>query len=458
MSPAPLRVVALDHFFDQDLRELEAHPRLVVRRIPFTRLRDRAIALLGSDAAVGLESVMRSELSAARGQYAAWLVDEIERIYLEWPFEAFVLPSDTFFYVRDLPDATHRLGVPTVVVQKETTVSPAAREMHARDVGHLAPPVADAMTVCSQAQLDFWLRAGATASAIAVTGQPRFDAYARARSRWRPRGVRRVLFFSYELDAYEPGVGRGLGRHTWAPLRTATERALLELARQGRVEVTVKHHPQQSMDDEVTRLRGMAGDLWGRGWSVADPLVDTRELITSADVVVGFQTTAMFEALAAGRPTIYAAWGEAFERHRDGLIPLHATPGIRHAISPDRLTDLVLRATPSAVAPDAYERDLGPVDGRATERVVEVLEDVCSSFSLTSRADDLRAASRRRRDALSRIVPVACREVGLSLLVPVGRYLGRHRGVSFRLAAARDVRRHLVRNLRPRDGAADTGS
>lgn len=200
-----LRVLALDHFFDQDLRALEAHPRLSVRRFPYQRLRGPALRILGNDVATGLDTYNRADLEPARRRYAAWLVDEVRRLYLEQAFDVIVLPSDTFFYVRSLPDAAHALGIPVVVVQKETTVSVGTMQQHSADMRVAAPFLSDFMTVCSERHKEFWLRAGTDGSLIQVTGQPRFDMYARQQagpSRPRPR----VLLLSYALDAYVPRV------------------------------------------------------------------------------------------------------------------------------------------------------------------------------------------------------------------------------------------------------------
>ena len=225
-----VRVLALDHYFDQDLRALETHPQLNVRRFPYQRLRAPALRMLGSQVARGLHAFNDPALAAARRRYAVWLEGEVRRLYLERAFDVIVLPSDTFFYVRALPAAAHRLGLPVVVVQKETTVSEATMETFSAEIASEAPFIADWMTVCSQRQREFWVRAGADDDRVDVTGQPRFDVY--ASSPRRPGSARRrVLFLSYALDAYVPGTGRGKGLRTWEPLRDATEFGLWSTAR-----------------------------------------------------------------------------------------------------------------------------------------------------------------------------------------------------------------------------------
>src|SRR5215471_13919712 len=127
-DPERIRVLALDHYFDQDLKELEAQPQLTLRRLPFERLRRPAVRIMGSEITSGLERFVAPELENVRRRYARWLARQVRKMYLEEPFDLIVLPSDAFFYVRALPGVAHSIGVPVVVVQKETTISPETME------------------------------------------------------------------------------------------------------------------------------------------------------------------------------------------------------------------------------------------------------------------------------------------------------------------------------------------
>ena len=232
------------------------------------------------------------------------------------------------------------LGVPVVVVQKETTISIDTMELHSSEQRDYAPFVSDFMTVCSHRHRDFWLRAGANGALVEVTGQPRFDIYAPLSDHHSPPLVVACCFsrtswtlMRLELDS------KGAGRRTWEPLRDATERVLLDGVRRGSCEVVIKCHPQQDRRTEADRLARRAGSTWNRGVSIAAPDADTRELIVAANVVVGFQTTALYEAVAARRSVVYAAWGEAYERHRDQLIRFDEAPTgcLEHADLAERL-------------------------------------------------------------------------------------------------------------------------
>ncbi|MEO8899527.1 MAG: hypothetical protein ABI352_12195 [Candidatus Dormibacter sp.] len=451
-----IRVLALDHFFDQDLRALEAHPRLDVRRFPYQRLRGPAMRMMGADVASGLQAFARPELAPARRRYAAWLADEVRRLYLERSFDVIVLPTDTLFYVRSLPDAAHALGIPVVVVQKETTISAATMESHSALMRATAPFAADLMTVCSERHREFWLRTGAVGELLVVTGQPRFDIYAAPRLR-EQRRRQRVLFLTYQLDAYVPGAGSGKGWRTWEPLRGAIETVLLDAVRTGSCEVVVKCHPQQDQRSEAARLSRRAGAMWNRGVSVAPIDADTRELIVAADVVVGFQTTALYEAVAARRSVVYAAWGEAYERFREKLIRFDEAPAgcLEHAGSTEQLAAALANPTTPADATCAgwYEEALGAVDGHATERVAERLAAVAAAWPPGAARAGLE--SHRRHFAAGLLARSLAAEAVWTVAVPVARVAGEQRRVAIRRRRAREGRALATAALlgrRPRSG------
>jgi hypothetical protein len=446
---ASIRVLALDHYFDQDLRALEAHPRLHVRRIPYQRLRGPALRILGAGVATQLDTFNQPELERMRRRYAAWLADEVRRLYLEQAFDVIVLPSDTFFYVRALPDAAHGLGIPVVVVQKETTVATGTMQVHSANIGAAAPFIADFMTVCSERHREFWLRAGADRSLIEVTGQPRFDIYA-GQGRRQPSSRRRVLFLSYALDAYVPRVGDQPRPTTWMQLRDETETVLLNAIPSGSFEVLVKCHPQQDQRAEEARLAHRAGPIWRRGLSVARVDADTRRLILAADVVVGFQTTALYESVAARKHVIYAAWGDEYDRFRERLIPFEAAPTgcLRRASSAGDLATLLedVHSTPDTACAAWYEQALGHIDGGATERVAARLEAVVSTWPPSSDRLDLELG--RRRFAASLLARSVAAEAVWTVATPVAHFTSQQRRVARRREEARQGRAMATATLR----------
>lgn len=390
----PVRVLALDHFSGQDRDALVAAGgnAFAWRTIPYWRFRDPANELFPPEVREGLESWTRPELELPRRAFAAWCRRELARLYLEWPFDVLLLPSDAFYYVRSLPDACHELGIPVFVAQKETTITDYSMVEHASQVRAFAPFVSDRMTVCSDRHKRFWVEAGTDPCSIDVTGQPRFDVYAEPASAASTGARRTVLFLSYEPDAYLlDAADRAVG---WLDLRDETERILYESTDDG-WDVVVKLHPLQDREREAAAIAAKVG---------ANPRVrlaaenaDTRQLIRAADAVVGFQTTALYEAMAADKPIAYTAWGSAYEQFVSLLIPFEQRSDLLQVMrSPDELTAWL--RSPPPVEPEqrelrlAYvEEMLGPFDGKASERTLEAIRREAETWSA------LAARSRRRR-------------------------------------------------------------
>jgi hypothetical protein len=430
-----VRFLVLDHHFSQDIAALRrvAGDELQLEAMPYELLRSEALRVLPEEVGSGLEAYTRPELEGARRRYAVILREILEDRFASAPFDAVLLPSDTFFYVRSALAPVHALGVPLLVAQKETTISEHTMSEHAEQVRRFSPPLADRMTVCSERHKSFWVRAGCAQQRIVVTGQPRFDFYSDP-SQWSAKAIPgddapSVLFLSYALDAYHPAEGGG--PRGWRALHSQTEQGLHELARRG-WRVIIKPHPQQPLDVQ-RQWRANAGELWGRRVFTVDPQADVRPLIVAADVVVGFQSTALLEAMLAGRPVLYTGWDLTAAALGDQLIPFHRwEPDITVVRNAGDLPDAVLAASAAVCSADALrsrreiaERYLGPLDGRAAERTVAVLGEEAALWAARRGTPEreLRARLARRRAPLR--LARRSRASARSLRRRVGAMLGR---------------------------------
>jgi hypothetical protein len=365
-----MRLLVLNHYFDQDIEALRAAGGDAIhwRVWPYHQPRWEALRIFPERVAGSLGAYGADDMADRRHEFAAVFERLLHEQFIRFPFDAFVVPSDIFFYVRPAPDACHRLGVPFFVAQKETTIADYTMIEFARQVALYTPPLHDHMTVCSERHKEYAVRTGADPDTITVTGQPRFDFYAGLRR--RPAG-RTILFLSYHVGAYHPDEGV---RPVWQTLHRETEAALEELSREG-WRVLVKPHPQQPSPS----LRP--------GLELLPESADTRELIADADIVVGFQTTALFEAMLAHKPVLYTAWDPEAVRLGSELIPFadwhDAITVVRSAAD---LAPALRAATPPDEAATTARRRvvadfLGPVDGNASQRTLEVIERWVSDFA-----------------------------------------------------------------------------
>jgi hypothetical protein len=418
-----VELVAFNHFFDQDLAALDeglGRDEVMVS-IPYQRLHKVARTVFPPAAFAGIDAAYRPEFTDRWPPY-----EHLAHRFAEWltaAYEpsAFVVPNDGFFYLRPVIERLIELAIPTVTVQKETTIAPLTMEEHSQAVRRSTAPIAEVMTVCSERHREYALRSGAPPDKVIVTGQPRFDVYGRARAAGRHRhdsgGMPMLLYLSFDDLAYLPADAERRGIGTWRTLRRDVESVLGRMATEGCWRIVAKTHPQQlALDDDLGPdvVRSPRG-------------TDVRRLIVEADAVLGFQTTGLFEAAVAGRPVIYTAWGETYEETRELLIPFHEHPEMAYHVRDPRALEALLRRgidgldRPGPAALRTAEHHLGPVDGRATERVLDIVRAVAGSGPSGPPppvpSSTLRRASVRAAGApLARAVAAGCALVGQDAL------------------------------------------
>jgi hypothetical protein len=99
---------------------------------------------------------------------------------------------------------------------------------------------------------------------------------------------------------------------------------------------------------------------------------------------VGFQTTALLEAAAVGKPTFYTFWTGPVLKSEPNLIPFHYYEEVMTICrSPQQLRSNLLAPHWPLPAKNALSiaEHLGPLDGRASDRVLDLLQQVGSTSS-----------------------------------------------------------------------------
>ena len=236
---------------------------------------------------------------------------------------------------------------------------------------------------------------------VLITGMPRLDfvhAWRVSRRRSRELDARppQVLFMSFNDKTGLPvrkrrvdGVFRDdlpadLDSLCWTKLAPRCHATMVELARRHpdiNVVVKTKDH---------ARAFATLKQEFGAGFAAPANLSirvggDPFELFTESDVICAFNSTSLFEALAAGLPVVVPAFDEAADpRHAPYLVDLGAAA--ETARSPDELIDklaTIARARHAGnsatseidpAAAQALETWVGNADGRAGERVRHAIE------------------------------------------------------------------------------------
>ncbi|MEO8701403.1 MAG: hypothetical protein ABI867_15260 [Kofleriaceae bacterium] len=323
---------------------------------------------------------MRETIARYKREFAAGFA---KRLVRETKLDALITPSDTFYYLRPIIEELRALGIPTIVQCKEGTIAPGAMmDSHAQLLGHRYPPIADRYLLWSENHATFWGKVGVPPEHMQVLGQPRSDFFFHP-ERWPSKqalglteGKQLVVAFTFDADSYvrvlEPNRDR-----PWKPNRDAMHAAVKRIARERPdVEVVIKAHPQQEELAEVTAE--LAADPIANvhlmtGAGLANPL------LAHADVILGFQSTVMIEAMLTRAPVFYVGWGDQHPKFEAGLIPIHTSGGVVIPSGPEDLERLLRRALDGELAPPPEmirarkaftDRYFADADGRAAERVL----------------------------------------------------------------------------------------
>ena len=359
------RFLFFDHFFYQDICEmahnLNSQDRIFV--IPAVRWNSMARKVFPKIAFDSYSSAFSTEFSSDWTIFQKSVAKEVKWIMACYRPTLFVLPSDTFFYIRPFIAEFAKYGVRTFVLQKETTISAYDMEISSLEIRDHCPFISVHMAVCSQRHKDFWIRSGADPLQVTVTGQPRFDYYNRMGKTKKIQHRPKLLYLSFDDKAYIPADSL----LTWESFRQDVESTIAKYS--DRWAVTVKRHPQQANSQ----------DWLGQDVARADHLADTRELISCSDVVVGFQTTALYEAALAGRPVVYCAWGAEYEALKDFLIRFDLEIGLMRFANARLELESLLSGSVSQFSLSSHsglsaaEHHLGVFDGRASQRVLGLM-------------------------------------------------------------------------------------
>jgi hypothetical protein len=256
---------------------------------------------------------------------------------------------------RILPAVGRRRGIPTLDVAHAEAV----------DVEAIEGASYDRYAVFGPRAARVLERAGIEPTAIVQVGAPRFDALIARHDTASPPAGRRIVFASQWLT----------GAMTADVKRRTVEAAITAAAAAAPCELVIQRHPIER--DEIAAE--VAATVAAPGVTVRHG--QPRDLYEALDgawlLVTGWSNT-VFEAVLSNVPALCInATDRALQMPlvEEG-IALGATDGrsaaeaVRTLLSPSAWLDAVERARPALVD------HLGPLDGRATERLVELVMDL----------------------------------------------------------------------------------
>jgi hypothetical protein len=381
-------------FLDAGDYELIVWPSYVLRAIA------KALLAPGLDHNNYLSSDPAVERSKAR--YREFLRATWEHYRAAKPVDVVVAGNYAYVQQREFGAALEEADTPFIALHKEN-VRPPRRVKHYWH--HLykerrGPFAGRRIIVYNEIERELQIASGVfDPDRIIVAGMPRLDRI----HQWRrenagevSQGKRaQVLFFSFTPQSRLTAPGRKRsgttpkgryevegewGNMTWEGVWSETHAALIRVARaHPELHVVMKIKGRLDKDEDLRRLLDGAGSLPANLEIISGG--DPFHLIAASGVVVGFNTTGLLEAIAAGKPVIVPRFLEAAEPERQDLI-IDLGEAVRYASSADDLMRLIVseaaRRQVLTKLPEPAAKMLrywvGNDDGAAGRRTLEAIE------------------------------------------------------------------------------------
>lgn len=324
-------IVILNHFFDQDiiaLKKANIYFRITtISAFSFNRI-FRCFVKQEKDEWYTINDKKNLK---TRSDYSIFFRKYFLPLLKLLKVKAFIMPSDLYPYLRDIIPILKENKIINIVIDKEGTISPYDFEIFSDSIKNNNPFISDLILVWNERQKIFWKKCGIDDdSIIHVIGQPRSDFWFRKQKptrdlrKFMPADKLNVLFFSFDKSAYIPEHLYNSGMITWDLLYKEVHSSIIRFAQKyPNINFVIKTHPQQNAVDE--EFRNIIKQL--KNINIIGGSKLSNELIKYSQIVIGFQTTALIEAMVCGKPIIYTFWGDAPKIAED-LIPFHKTDAL----------------------------------------------------------------------------------------------------------------------------------
>jgi glycosyltransferase involved in cell wall biosynthesis len=328
-----------------------------------------------------------------------------------------------YYNQREFAAALNQAATPFIALHKENVKSPGRVKYWQPIYRKRGRFEGSKILVYSETERDLQVSSGVTDAAnVVVAGMPRLDRVHHMRSRLFELGAApppQLLFFAFwkreKLTATERVSSARLRMESdeewslrnWNALCEGTYRAIVELARsRPDARVVMKTKPQSVRLEEILKMLGETADTLPSNFEIVtggDPI----RLIGESRVVVGFNSTALLEALAAGKPVIVPDFAEARDpAMRDLVIDLGEA--VEKASSPEELSRSISRHLDAETAPaenltavslDTLRQWVGNDDGAAGQRVLAAIRAEIARTSDAERRGDHNPGSQHGSEA-----------------------------------------------------------
>lgn len=345
----------------------------------------------------------KAEIIDGKNEYRIFLKKFWVKFMAHKKIDAVLTANFSYYAEREFAAALEELGTPFVVLHKENLKSPGRVEFFKELYRSRRGPFSGRkIFVYNRIERDVQIESGViTPDRVEVTGMPRLDRiheWRKVKSEQAPEsitGKKQILFFSFGPKTGLPSIARRAGSGiegsyekidpktdslNWGKLVQKSHSAVIQLAEDNPdLKVVIKAKGRTVESSALFEVIGDSTDIP----SNVDIVVggEPFDLITQSNVVCGFNTTGLLEALAAGKPVVVPWFEEALDKDMHPYI-VDLKKAVEYAGSPEEMIRLLRFHGLKPVVPVAdltestiqtLDKWVGNSDGLAGKRVREAL-------------------------------------------------------------------------------------
>jgi len=312
--------------------------------------------------------------TATKAEYRDFLRKLWRHFLAVRPVDVVLTGNFGYFTEREFATVLEEAGTPFIAMHKENLKSPGrVKFWHTIYTERRGQFTGRSILVYNEVERDLQISSQVMSpEKIKVTGMPRLDKFhrwRRAHAALKPEVSRPlVLLFAFDradkLPAIrrkpaagipgnvEPMNGQLGGNLSWAQLGDGLHRAIVRLAKERPdLDIVIKTKDRLRRQKDIMEMLAATGQELPTNLRLVTS-GDPFDLVAASTVVIGFNTSGLLEALAAGKPVVVPWFGEASHPEmREHIIDLG--DAVDYGYSPDELIKHVCRHADNAAGASA---------------------------------------------------------------------------------------------------------
>ena len=334
-----------------------------------------------------------------RNLYLQYCISILKFLKKRYNVRSFLLPKLNDPWSIDLIKAINICNLKLVIDDREGTNTPKRLEAVPERLKNLDIKF-DLLTTQSYMHKDLFVRAGFPEEKIIVNGSIQSD-YWKNKAFWKniehidkrlnPNLIK-ILFFAFGERTYMNFYYENEKR-TWAILSRDINDVFLEVLErfEGQIQIIYKFSDKLVRDksNDFSRFKKKSQKFIDKNLLILmGGSIFSYDLMRHSDIIVGFQTSGMIEAMNTDKPILYTAWGDLYDSIKETLLPINTKDCVIDCISKkdfsEKLSNLIttnLKNKPqntfsASARLDLLERYFSNSDGFVAERLSKLISEV----------------------------------------------------------------------------------